>query len=170
MRGANASWGANPGTKFFNNTAFGVLTGIACSDGCDASILEARNNIVIAAQRAYKGELFCDLLCDESHNVFGRLGSWGQYQRNGGDTKGTNTRYISPTDAALVFADPAAQKFDLRTGVTTTPWTKDMGSNAALSITYYTSDTTTATYTVTKDLAGKTTPVGTVDMGAFELP
>jgi hypothetical protein len=72
LRGRASKWGGNPGTKFHNNTAYMVSLGISCSDGCDSSILSARNNIIWSRDNARKGALWADKQFDEGNNFFWR--------------------------------------------------------------------------------------------------
>jgi hypothetical protein len=72
LRGRESKWGGNPGTKFYNNTAYQVSLGISCSDGCDSSILSARNNIIWSRDDARKGALWASGPFDEGNNFFWR--------------------------------------------------------------------------------------------------
>ena len=72
LRGRQSKWGGNPGTKFYNNTAYQVSVGIACADGCDSSILSARNNIIWSRDGASKGALWASGPFDEGNNFFWR--------------------------------------------------------------------------------------------------
>jgi hypothetical protein len=72
LRGRQSKWGGNPGTKFYNNTAYMVSVGITCSDGCDGSILSARNNIIWSRDNTDRSALWATGPFDEGNNFFWR--------------------------------------------------------------------------------------------------
>ena len=72
LRGRESKWGGNPGTKFYNNTAYQVSLGISCSDGCDSSILSARNNIIWSRDKGSRNALWSNAPFDEGNNFFWR--------------------------------------------------------------------------------------------------
>ncbi|AFZ69433.1 discoidin domain-containing protein [Deinococcus peraridilitoris] len=149
VRGWNSEhWGANPGTKFYNNTAFNVNLGIACAYGCDKSILSARNNIIVMRADMTKFALESDADFDEGNNIYWRLG--------GGDPKVIRPGGIDPTSRITdpQLSDPMNRNFGLNAGSPAV----DAGVYGPVQ-----------DLGITLDLDGKDNTVGTnPDLGAFE--
>jgi hypothetical protein len=148
LRGLGSKWGANPGTKFHNNTAYMVTVGISCSDGCNSSILSARNNIIVSRGDTGKGALWADGPFDEGNNIFWRVGGSTSARIEGGNLA-ANSKIIDPK-----FANAAGYDFRLAAG--------SPAINAG-------SETVVQALKITTDVNGKTLPASGVDIGASEF-
>lgn len=75
LRGSQSKWGDNLGTKAIGNTAVNVKVGVSCGEGCDASVLELRQNVLQGRSDAGKSLVWTDGVIGESENVFWPNGS-----------------------------------------------------------------------------------------------
>ena len=148
LRGLGSKWGANPGTKFYNNTAYMVSVGISCSDGCDANILSARNNIIVSRSDSGKGALWADRQFDEGNNIYWRVGGNPAARIEGGKIA-ASSRITDPK-----FAN--ATNYDFRLAA------DSPAINAG-------SETVVQSLKITTDIDGKTLPASGVDIGASEF-
>ena len=148
LRGLGSKWGANPGTKFYNNTAYMVSVGISCSDGCDSSILSARNNIIVSRSDTGKGALWADKQFDEGNNIYWRVGGNTAARIEGGSIA-ASSRITDPK-----FANAAGYDFRLAAGSPAI----NAGSEAVVQ-----------SLKITTDINGKTLPASGVDIGSSEF-
>ncbi|AFZ67055.1 discoidin domain-containing protein [Deinococcus peraridilitoris] len=113
VRGHGAKWGGNPGTRFYNNTAWGVRDGILCSDGCSPEILSARNNIIVQQQSLNDRNhaLWTDGTFDDGHNLFWRVGGNPSVRYTNGATRPTTNRTVDPR-----LVNPGANDLRLSAG------------------------------------------------------
>jgi hypothetical protein len=148
LRGLGSKWGANPGTKFYNNTAYMVSVGISCSDGCDSSILSARNNIIVSRSDTGKGALWADKQFDEGNNIYWRVGGNTAARIEGGGIA-ASSRITDPK-----FANAAGYDFRLAAG--------SPAINAG-------SETVVQSLKITTDINGKALPASGVDIGSSEF-
>lgn len=109
LRGYNSSWGANVGTKFYNNTAYRVQLGVACGFGCDASILSIHNNIIWSADHPLKTTIWSDGPIDEGDNIYWRSDGKPEVWINNGPLA-SNSKIADP-----IFVNPSANNFNLST-------------------------------------------------------
>ncbi|WP_041230921.1 discoidin domain-containing protein [Deinococcus peraridilitoris] len=156
VRGWNSSWGANPGTKAYNNTAYNVQVGVACFDGCGSDILDFRNNIVIGAQNPRKSEYWTDSYngtsATESNNRIGRIGGSPSFSTPAG--RSSTTRLLTSGETNALFVSPQNHDFALSS--------TSLAVNAGLLWPL-------TNLAIATDLAGKMTPVSTEpDAGAYE--
>jgi F5/8 type C domain len=147
LRGLGSKWGANPGTKFYNNTAYMVTVGISCSDGCNSSILSARNNIIVSRSNTGKGALWADGMFDEGNNIYWRVGGSTSARIEGGSIA-ASSKITDPK-----FANAANYDFHLAAGSPAI----NAGSEAVVQA-----------LKITTDVDGKTLPASGVDIGASE--
>lgn len=110
LRGSRSKWGANPGTRFYNNTGYQVTLGISCGDGCGPDILSARNNILVARASSDRDLLFADASFDEGNNLLWRDGPPPKITIRGGDLH-PSSRVADPR-----FANPSGLDFRLLPG------------------------------------------------------
>jgi F5/8 type C domain len=148
LRGLGSKWGANPGTKFYNNTAYMVSVGISCSDGCDASILSARNNIIVSRGDTGKGALWADKQFDEGNNIYWRIGGNPSARIEGGSIA-ASSKIADPK-----FANATNYDFRLSAG--------SPAINAG-------SESIAQSLKITTDIDGKALPASGVDIGASEF-
>jgi len=154
VRGRTSQWGSNPGTKFFNNTAYNVSIGISCTSGCDSSILEARNNIIVSSASPQGSALFASAPFDESNNIFWRLGTGGSLpivNIQGGALNSTSRiadpRFTNPGGTAAADYKPLSGSPVINLGL----------------------DSVLTRYSITQDVLRKPVPTGgRVDIGAAE--
>jgi F5/8 type C domain len=113
LRGYDSKWGGNPGTKFYNNTAFMVSVGISCADGCSSRILSAHNNIIVSRQDTQKGALWATGPFDEGNNIYWKLGAETSARIEGGgiasSSKVVDPKFVNPYnyDFTLAANSPA---------------------------------------------------------------
>lgn len=156
LNGRDSKWGANPGTRFFNNTAYNVKIGISCSNGCNSEILEARNNIVVSSAATDRSALYASGPFAESNNIFWRVGGGGNRPVPLVNIGGSSAMDGSSRIADPQFVDAAANDFRLQSSSPAI----DAGSGAVLS---------DYANIVTSDVLGMRIPVGAgVDIGAVE--
>jgi hypothetical protein len=148
LRGSTSKWGANPGTKFYNNTAYMVSVGISCSDGCNSSILSARNNLIVSRSDSDKSTLWADGPFDEGNNIYWKLGGGTSASISGGGIA-ASSKIADPK-----FANAANYDFRLTTG--------SPAINAG-------SESVVQALKITTDIDGKALPATGVDIGASEF-
>jgi hypothetical protein len=148
LRGSTSKWGANPGTKFYNNTAYMVSVGISCSDGCNSSILSARNNLIVSRSDSDKSTLWSDGPFDEGNNIYWKLGGGTSASISGGGIA-ASSKIADPK-----FANAANYDFRLTAG--------SPAINAG-------SESVVQALKITTDIDGKALPASGVDIGASEF-
>ena len=152
VRGDQSSFGANPGTKFFNNTAYWVSIGTTCFSGCSRSILSSHNNIIYQRNAPNRGVsvVFADAPFDEGNNLY--------FKSGGGTFVNIGSGSMSSSSA---IADP--QFLNALNGdfyVSTSSPARDAGTLAPV-----------LEFGIQTDLAGKPIPqTGSPDLGAFVQP
>jgi len=144
VRGSGQAWGPTLRTKVYNNVAYITSTtgsqGVICSAGCDSSILNLKNNIIVSN---WKG-IYADAPFDEGYNIiWNTTHTW--FQTQGNWTLSPTSKKTDPK-----FVNPAANDFHLQS---TSP-----AINAGTNVGY------------TSDLDGVAVPQGNApDMGAYEF-
>jgi cell division septation protein DedD len=149
LRGYDSKWGGNPGTKFYNNTAYQVTVGISCADGCSSRILSARNNIIWSKYNTDKGALWSSGPFDEGNNIYWRSGAPTSANIEGGSIA-SSSKIADPK-----FVNPDGLDFNLADGSPAI----NAGTTSVLQA-----------LGITTDLNGTTLPGSGVDIGALERP
>ena len=147
LRGYDSKWGGNPGTKFYNNTAYQVTVGISCADGCSSRILSARNNIIWSRRDTDKGALWASGPFDEGNNIYWRSGAPTSANIEGGGIA-SSSKVVDPR-----FVDPNNYDFTLAAG--------SPAINAGTT-------SVVQALGITSDLIGTPLPGNSVDIGALE--